>query len=197
MGYILSTMEFTLSITGTTALLMHNAQLCNPLNVTAKAMKTVSGKRKKTDDDHLEMARLEFLGGLYLDPDIGPFIPGENIQRCLVDAARITRDGVKVTRGVFIASDVNPLAYKGPRTASELWADENFRLMSAAKVQQSRIMRCRPIFREWRTEATGILDTSILDFADFKKIARTAGQLIGLGDWRPRYGRFTVDVIEN
>lgn len=187
-------MEFMLTITGTAALLMHNSQLVDPLNPLVKELKTFSSKKKKTDDDHLEMARLEHRASLYLDPDIGPYVPGENIQRCLVDAARITRDGVKVTRGVFISSDVNPLSFKGPRDAVGLWEDSNFQLRSAAKVQMNRVMRTRPIFREWRTEATGILDTSILDLADLKNIARTAGLLIGLGDWRPRYGRFTTDL---
>lgn len=188
-------MEFILSMTGTASLLMHNAQLSNPLNPTAKAMKTITEKKKKTVEDYVELARLEFIGGLYMDPDIGPYIPGENIQRCLVDAARITRNGVNVTRGVFISTDVNPLSYKGPRDVDGLLNDENFRIMASVKVNQNRPIRCRPIFRDWRTEATGILDTSILDLENLKKIAYTAGNLIGLGDWRPRYGRFTVDLI--
>lgn len=187
-------MDFTITMSGTAPLLMHNAQLCNPLNSVVKQLKAVNAKRKKTDDDHMEVARLEHFGSLYLDSDMGPYIPGENIQRCLVDAARITRDGVKVTRGIFISSDVNPLSYKGPRDADELWKDVNFQLWAAVRVQSSRIMRCRPIFRGWKVKATGMLDTTILDPADLDRIAQTAGMLIGLGDWRPRYGRFTVEV---
>ena len=55
-------------------------------------------------------------------------------------------------------------------------------------------MRCRPIFREWVTDAKGMLDPNILDFEELVQIADTAGNLIGLGDWRPRYGRFEAAV---
>lgn len=186
--------NFRLTLTGTAPLLMHSARLSNPLDPAAKAIKKVTSKRKKTDEDHEEIARLEHLGSLYLDPDVGPYVPGQNIARCLVDAAKISRDGVRVTRGVFISTDVNPLGYRGPRTADGLWADENFRQFDSVKVGQARTMRCRPVFREWAVEADGILDPNILDLADLERIAETAGAMIGLGDWRPRYGRFVASL---
>lgn len=187
-------MEIRITITGRTELLMHNARLSNPLDPFAKAIKAISSKRTKTDDDHEEMARLEHAGSLYYDPEIGPFIPGQNIERCLVDAGKVTKSGVKVTRGLFVSTNVNPIAYKGPRTPDALWVDENFRHLASVKVQQSRVMRCRPMFREWRTEAEGTLDTTVLSFEELQSIADTAGTMIGLGDYRPRYGRFEALV---
>lgn len=189
-------MDFSITITGTAPLLMHNARLSNPLDSATQALKEVTSKRIKTDDDHREVARLEHGGSLYMDKEFGPYIPGENIQRCLVDAGKVTRSGVKVTRGVFISSDVNPVSYRGPRTVDELWKDENFRLMASVKVGTARVMRCRPMFMGWSLEAVGMLDTEDLSFKDLCGIATTAGMKIGLGDWRPRYGRFTVNVKE-
>jgi hypothetical protein len=49
-------------------------------------MKRVSGKRAKTDADFEELARLEFLGGLYLHNG-EPCLPGEVIEAALVEAA--------------------------------------------------------------------------------------------------------------
>lgn len=187
-------MEFTITIEGTAPLLMHNARLSNPLDPAAKALKAVTSKRTKTDDDHATIARLEHAGSLYLDSDIGPYMPGENIARCLIDGARVTKAGVKVTRGVFISSDVNPLAYKGPRDADGLWNDENFRHMASAKIGTARTMRCRPMFRQWRTQANGLLDTTVLSLEELRSITETAGAMVGLGDWRPRFGRFTATV---
>jgi hypothetical protein len=34
----------------------------------------------------------------------------------------------------------------------------------------------------------------VIDLAELVSIAETAGHLIGLGDWRPRFGRFTATV---
>ena len=184
---------YRITIIGTAPLLMHNARLANPLDPATKALKKVTAKRSKTDDDHLEVARLEFLGGLYID-EVGPYLPGENIWRCLHDAGKKFKLGVKVKEGLFIATDVNPLAYRGPRDPESLWADERFRLTIPAKNQQARIMRTRPMFREWRADCQAIIDPNVIDLAQLEQIVDTAGMLVGLGDWRPRYGRFAATV---
>lgn len=189
-------MEFTITMTGTLPLLMSSARLSDPLDPIAKAIKKLTGKRTKTDDDQWEIHRLEFRGALYLDPDVGPYIPGENIQRCLTDAARVNKLGKNVERGLFIDTDVNPLAYSGPRDADELWKNENFRHRTSVKIGQRRTMRCRPMFRQWKVEAHGILDTAQLNLDDLRMITENAGSMIGLGDWRPRFGRFTAEIAE-
>jgi hypothetical protein len=190
------TLDFRITLEGTGALLMHNARLSNPLDPAAKAVKKYSSKRKKTDDDHAELAHLEFIGSLYYERDVGPFVPSDNIWRCLYDAAKKSKNGQRVKEGVFITSDVNPLSYRGPRDPEALWADENFRHFASAKIGMQRVTRCRPIFRDWRVEADGILDTNSLDPAELQQIAETAGLLIGLGDWRPKYGRFSATVAK-
>lgn len=189
-------MKFTIVITGTEGLLMHNARLSNPLDPATKELKRLTGKRTKTEEDHEAVAHAEFAGSLYLDDVIGPYVPADNIFRCLWDAAKKTKRGVKVKEGLIITSLVNPLAYEGPRDPDKLWDDVNFRHFASVKVGMQRVMRCRPFFRTWRTEAEGYIDTAILELDELRQIADTAGQLIGLGDWRPKYGRFTATVEE-
>lgn len=186
--------RFRLTLTGTRPLLMHSARLADPLDPATRELRKVTSKRTKTEEDHALIARLEHTGSLYLDEVVGPFVPGENIGRALVDAARLSKLGKAVERGVLIATDVNPLAYAGPRDAVGLYDDPNHRHMASVRVGMQRTMRCRPRFPEWRTEAEGLLDPTQLDLADLDRIATTAGQVIGLGDWRPRFGRFTAQV---
>ncbi len=183
-------MDLQLDITGTTPLLMHNARLSNPLDPMARAMKKVSAKRNKAEDDHEELAHLEFLGSLYADADAGPYIPADNIFRALVDAGRKRKLGVKVTSGVIVTSNVNPLAYKGPRDPEDLWRDGSFTHQASAKVGQVRVIRTRPQFIKWASSALLYLDTEVLDFDDLAQLVDIAGRIIGLGDWRPRFGRF-------
>lgn len=190
-------MEFSITFEGTDALLVHNARLSNPLDPAAKALKRLTGKRNKTDDDYAELAHVEFAGSLYFDEEIGPYIPGENIWRCLFDAAKKHKKGPRIKEGVFISTSVNPLGYRGPRDVEGLWADENFRHYASVKVGTARTTRCRPIFRSWKVAADGVLDTNVLDLAELQQIAETAGTLIGLGDWRPRFGRFVATVDKN
>lgn len=186
--------RFRITCTGTTPLLMHNARLSNPLDEVARAMKRVSSKRVKTEEDYEELARLEHMGGLYFDSDVGPYLPGQNFERCLVDAARITKAGKKIERGVFVETDVNPLSYDGPRDIAGLWKDENFRHAASVKVTTNRVTRTRPQFREWSVEAEGMFDAAVINLAELQEIADTAGRMIGMGDWRPRFGRFVAEV---
>lgn len=187
-------MRFRITFTGTGPLLMHNGRLANQLDPATQAMKALTSKRKKTDDDLLDIARAEFMGGLYIDPDVGPYMPGENIERAIRDGATLTKNGMNVKRGLFIETDINPIAYAGPRTADELWADENFRLIRTVRNQQNRVSRTRPMFTDWRVAAEGTLDEAILDFRTLGSIVEQAGMYVGLGDWRPRYGRFTAEL---
>lgn len=188
--------DFRITLTGNSELLMHNSRLSNPLDPATKALKKVTAKRNKTDDDHEEIARLEHAGSLYIDKDAGPYLPSDNIWRCLYDAAKKHKMGPRLKEGVFFLDPINPLSYGegAPRDVDGLWRDVNFRHMASVKVGMSRMMRCRPVFRQWKVDATGILDPNVLDLADLAMIADTAGTFIGIGDWRPRHGRFTAQV---
>jgi hypothetical protein len=189
-------MRVRLTIVGSTSLLMHNARLSDPLDYYTKRLKEVSSKRTKTEDDHELMASIEFEGGLYLDEETGPYIPAVNLHRCLVEGGKLNKLGRHVERGVIVEDDTLPLAYNGPRTAKELWADLNFRSRLSVGVTTSRVMRTRPQFRQWATEADLTVDTGQLDLEQIGTIAEKAGSMVGLGDYRPRYGRFTVQVTQ-
>lgn len=146
--------DFTITIQGTAPLLMHSSRLSDPLDPATKALKQASSKRTKTDDDHAAVAEAEFRGGIYHDPDFGPYIPGENIMAALVGGAKLNKLGTKVTRGLLIKSDVNPIKYTGPRDVDGLWADKNFVARHSVKVMAARVIRTRPIFSEWSTILT-------------------------------------------
>jgi hypothetical protein len=86
--------------------------------------------------------------------------------------------------------------YDGPRTVDGLWKDENHRHVCTVVIARQRVPRCRPIFQDWKVTATGFLDDGQLNFTELQDIAETAGQLVGLGDWRPRYGRFQSQMVK-
>lgn len=186
--------RFRMSIVGTQPLLMHNARLSNPRDEYAVLMKRITKKRIKTDEDYDELGRLEFLGGLYWNREVGIYVPGQNFERSLLDAARTTRSGKKVERGIFVETNENPLIYGGPTDPEVLAKDKNYILESSVKVGQVRVTRTRPIFHQWETFAEGTYDASVINLEELQEIADTAGAMIGLGDWRPRYGRYNASV---
>lgn len=187
--------KFVLTLEGTAPLLMHNSQLVDEFNPIVKEMKKITDKRtKKTEDDRWELRRLEHLGSLYYEEGVGPHMPAQNIEASLAKAAGLTRNGQDVKRGVRITSPIIPLVYQGPRTPDELWNDPNHVHNASVKVGMSRVIRTRPVFRQWILEADGILDPNIVDLESFTDFAVKAGSLIGLGDWRPRFGTFNATV---
>lgn len=180
-------------LTGVSPLVMHNGRLANPLDPMAKALKAVSGKRAKTDADFEEMARIEFLGGLYMG-EAGPCIPGELIEATLIAAAKKNKRGMQAKAGL-LSDGMHPVQYEGPRGADDLWADERFRLVAGVRVGQNRIMRTRPIFRDWSAEIFVDFLPGQLNRADVAEMVRIAGEVVGIGDWRPRFGRFSAQAL--
>lgn len=193
-------MRIDLSLRGTAPLLIQSDQLVDPLNDLTKAIKALTGKRKKTDDDHREIARLEWYGSLYYDPETGPYVPGDNLQACLRAGGTFSRQGTAVERAVVVLTDRMAIEYQGPRDIDALWGHGRqngvgaFEFRRSVVVQRARTMRSRPIFRKWSLSAQVELATDLLNLNDFTRIAEDAGRLSGLGTWRPRYGRFEVTV---
>ena len=188
--------RLSIRIKGIAPLMCHNGQLANPLNPHSKGMKAITSKRKKTDDDLIELQRLEFMGGLYLDEKGHPCIPGDVIDGFFAKAARTIRKGKQGQAGM--ACDGNwPLIYKGPKDADKLWAHGGFTDVRGCRVNQSKVMRTRPIFADWALEFEITYDNELLDIGDIKSILAAGLTVNGLGDYTPKFGRFAVEKIED
>jgi len=190
--------NFTITINGTAALVMHNGRLADRLDPAARALAAANAEAgrgsKRTEADDERIARVEFAGALYLDPDVGPYLPADNIWKTLHMAARKSSDGKQFEQAVAITSEINPVSYPGPRDLDGLYANKNFVFRKVVTVGRSRIARTRPIFQQWKTSADGLLDEELLDLSKLRTISERAGALIGLCEWRPRFGRFTATI---
>ena len=186
--------KLSFQITGVSPLIMHNGKLADPLDKMTRAVKEVSGKRNKTESDYEELARLEWLGSLYVK-DGKIVVPAMNIEATFLESARKRRMGKQAQAGVYCDGEA-PLVYDGPVDIDELWRDDRFRLTVGVRVKGARIMRTRPIFERWSIGVTLRYDESLLNRDVVVSILNDAGDKVGLCDWRPRFGRFTVEVVE-
>lgn len=167
-------------------LVIHNIRLANPLDEYAKALKRLSAKRKKTEDDYMEISRTEWEGGLYMDDEIGPYIPTSYPARVLLEGAKITREGKTLERAVTCSaldsSNRIPLEYDGPRELEGMWDDERFRDVRMVKIGQSKVLRTRPRFEGWSLTFLVQLDEKLLELDVFEEIAHRAGRNVGIGE---------------
>lgn len=180
-------------LTSQAPLLMHNGRLADPVYTFTKQIKTISGKRKKTDADLERLAELEFCGSLYMGPT-GPVIPASMIEAMVIRSAMKMREGPAAKSGCF-ALQAAQLEYDGPRDMAELWNAETFRFSCRAKVGQASIMRMRPRFEQWSATVELNIEDSLVNPAQVDAWMRIGGTQIGIGDWRPQFGRFDAERI--
>lgn len=187
-----------LRLTGIRPLVMHNGLMADPTNELVIQIKDITskGSKKMTVADYEDRDRLEWEAGLYWDEELGAVIPSDNIERCIQLGAQKSKLGKDVQASVFCSEPLYKLEYKGPQEMEDLYADGGFVLRRGVKIQLSRIMRIRPMFPTgWILNVELEYDETILNERNLIKAVEDAGMRIGLGDWRPKFGRFTVEVL--
>ena len=91
-----------IKLTGIRPIILHNGLLADPTNPIVLQQKAITAKKaKKTDADNLELARLEWFGGLYLSESGRICIPCDNIERCIQQGGQKQRIGKDVQAGVL------------------------------------------------------------------------------------------------
>jgi hypothetical protein len=187
-------------ITGIRPLVLHNGLMADPTNPFTVAIKkiTAKGSKKLTTTDHAERDRLEWEAGLYWSDEIGGIaIPSDNLERCIQDGAKKSRLGKDFAAGVFVTEpEVEVSHRKSGRSKDEIYADPSYTLRKGVKVQLARIIRVRPMIPTGWSLTFGVeFEDSIVNRASVIEALQEAGAIVGLGDWRPKFGRFSVEVL--
>lgn len=186
--------SITVRLTGVSPLIMHN---CRPfLNHTTQAykdFKSMTASRKKTDKQLSEISAAEWRMGLYLNSDGKPIIPGENLERMLIEGARKSRSGKQATAGIIVSDSI--VEHDGPDSIDDLAQDQRFVDIRPVVIQRARIMRCRPIFPVWQMTIHIEYIPSSLNKEVVLDALRFASTDIGIGDYRPKFGRFTYEIL--
>jgi hypothetical protein len=186
--------KLTAQIKGTVPLMMNNVQRADPLNRWSKELKVLTAKRKKTDADYVEMALVEFRGGLVLDTQSRPVVKAEQWEASIRESARKTKAGKKAQAAILVQDDT-PIAFSGPKAMADREADPACRDYRSVVVSgRTRVMRCRPIFRDWSCSLTIHYDPLLANLSEVREWLVTAGREVGVGEWRTsgRFGRFEV-----
>ena len=176
--------QVSVTIQGTSDILFHR-WCCE--SIEAKAIAKKGSKTKKTDDIETYIYRNE-KGEMC--------VPGEYLRMSLINAAKFRQDPRsprKSAMDLYKAAIVSltPLASLGTKE----WDYEDKRRVV---IQRAGINRVRPAMKAgW--EVTFDLMVNIPEYIspmDLNECLQTAGRLIGIGDFRPTYGRFVVTNFE-
>jgi hypothetical protein len=167
-------------IEGTTPILFHRWSV---EGVQEKANSKKGSKAKKTDDTESYMYRTE-TGEIAL--------PSEYLRMSLINAARFKQDPRSPRKSAMDLVKaglccLNELCTTGKRK-------EDFIDKRRVCVQRNGITRARPaLFAGWRIRCEMcVLLPEYMSPQFVQDLAVAAGKLIGVGDFRPTYGRFCV-----
>jgi hypothetical protein len=156
--------------------------------VEEKSKAAKGSKAKKSDD-------LESY--VYRNDEQQICIPGEYLRQSIIHAAKFQQDPRsprKSAMDLFKAGVVclTPLA---PILCPEATTEWHYVDRRRVMVQRNGITRHRPAFNVgWRMTAVLLITVPEYLPADFlHQVATRAGQLVGVGDNRPTYGRYGID----
>lgn len=187
---------FKATIVGITPLMMHSERLADPTQPATRELKKLTSKRNKTEEDLLLLKRCEWQGGMYVDEKGEPAVPVDWILAVLLAGAKKSKQGPLAKAGIFSGPTAFfPLQYEGPRDIDGLWADGRFCDYRGVAVGQAKVMRARPVFPGWSLTFSVEYDPETIDGETIETALQKAGQLLGMGDYRPRFGRFAVTEV--
>ena len=201
--------EIKVKWTGEEALIMHRGDLADPMDRWAKLISAQAKRAKasKSEPDAIELYRLEWYGSAYVDSKIGFVIPTDNVTKVIIEGARKAKLGKQVEASVFVEGippnghhEAVKLDFPGPQEQEAMWklfldGKDDFVFKKTLKVAKTRIVRCRPIFRQWSILFVLHFDPSVISQDQLVEAMKQAGHLVGMGDWHPRYGTFKSEII--
>lgn len=170
----------SVTLEGSSDILFHRWN-CEEVQAKSDAPKGSASKKKDNIESYV-----------YRNDDGEICVPGEYLRMAIIAAAKFRQDPRsprKSAMDLFKAAIVcmNPLASLG----CDHWDYEDKRRVV---VQRSGINRIRPAMKAgWK--ATFELMCNIPEYIShtiLNEVIQVAGRLIGLGDFRPTYGRFNV-----
>lgn len=171
-------------LTGSSAFLYHRWSV---EAVAEKAAAAKGSKAKKFDD-------LESY--VYRDSSGQLAIPGEYVRMSIVNAAKFKQDPRSPRKSAMDLYEAGILSLT--ELASVGKTSWDFIDQRRVQVQRAGITRCRPaLLPGWKATFQIMVNTpEYISPATLHEVLSNAGRLVGVGDFRPTYGRFQVTSFQ-
>lgn len=172
------------TIVGDADILFHRWS-CDAVEAKAKAAKNSAAKKT----DNLETY-------VYRTPDGYIGLPGEYLRGALIAAAKFRQDPRSTRKS---AQDLAKAALVSLTDVASLGVGAwDYEHRARVTVQRAGITRVRPALRAgWRASVQIMVTLpEYIDQSFLRGLLADAGRLIGVGDFRPTYGRFSLVGFE-
>jgi len=129
-------------------------------------------------------------------------LPSEYLRMSIVNAAKFRQDPRSPRKSAMDLYKAALVSLKPlvplMNVAGELPKVWDYEHRCRVQIQRAGITRCRPAFKEgWRVEIPLLVNLpEYVNPSDLNEVISAAGRLIGVGDFRPTYGRFQIVGFE-
>lgn len=173
----------TVTIAGIADFLFHRWN-CEAVEAKGKAAKNSAAK--KTDDIE---------SYVYRDANNDIACPGEYLRQSMIHAAKFRQDPRSPRKSAMDLYKAGVVSLTNLATFGvQKWDYEDKRRVV---IQRSGVNRVRPAMRAgWKlTFELMVMTPEYISPADLNDVIQTSGRLVGLGDFRPTFGRFQVTAF--
>lgn len=196
--------------TGIRPLVMGNPQtikLTSPFAIEGRRLSTaIKAARKKQDENKLieletQMIRNDWESSAYFDPKRSQYyLPDTVIMACIRSGATASKKGRDIDRAVIVSeTEAYIEGVKAHRTLEAYFADPDFRLEIQVKIPPktgSLVWKARTMIPTgWTVTFSLDFDEDLMAQKSLVEAMETAGRMCGVGGWRPKFGRFTVEIL--
>jgi hypothetical protein len=157
---------------------------------------------KKKGGDALTGDPEEWKKTIYYDESVGVYLPAPNVEAALIkSASQFKVTGRKTAMdffksGVFVMDDMLPFLVNG-KIIKDLADVEIDKRSVKNPSTKGRNMRYRALFRQWSSKFRIMISSDDFITMDLlKQVTEYAGMYVGLGDYRPRFGRFRLKSLK-
>jgi len=194
--------------TGIRPVIMSNPQTVNIANPYAIASRRINNElkaaRKKQAEERMqelakEQQQNDFAASAYWQ-DGGFYLPDTVIIACLKQAAQGMKKGKDIDRSVIMTETEAPIKTLASfKTLESAFADKRYVLTCPCKIPPrtgALTFKARCMMPTgWQVEFSLEFDEKDLPAKVVEEINETAGLRVGVGGWRPKFGRFTSKAI--
>lgn len=187
--------RFTLECVGTVPMLMHaiDEESLRPEK---------QSEATKPDSTILPDGTLKWWKYAYFDEKIGCYIPTENIYKMAQAAgAKVvykSRETMSSICAAFVFAEPSRIQLledgKPVLRRDDLKPFQKACKSQPSKRDSGRVLRIRPIFYNWSFVCDLVVTSDDIPEDRIRKVLDVAGMRMGLGDWRPLFGRFIADL---
>jgi len=174
----------TIRIVGSSDMLFHR---WNVEGIDEKSKAAKGSKAKKTDDVE---------SYVYRNADGFLCLPGEYLRQSIIHAAKFRQDPRSPRKSAMdlFKAGVTSLTDLGSLGVKEWSYEDRRRVM----IQRNGITRTRPaMLKGWKAEFTlCVLLPEYIPPDVLHDTLTQAGKIVGVGDFRPTYGRFQVEMFD-